>query len=136
MILEGLMTDLGWILFAVALIFGFLGGSALIYFLPIMQKRRAENNAKKIISQAENKADRIVKNAQLDGKQTINELKQEAEKNCILTLILYSESFHSPVKNLSFNLFPVCSSYHYIFTACHMQNIICTFSNHINIDYI
>ena len=81
MILEGLMTDLGWILFAVALIFGFLGGSALIYFLPIMQKRRAENNAKKIISQAENKADRIVKNAQLDSKQTINELKQEAEKN-------------------------------------------------------
>ena len=38
MILEGLMTDLGWILFAVALIFGFLGGSALIYFLPIIKQ--------------------------------------------------------------------------------------------------
>ena len=122
-------------------------------------KKTSEEINKKIVEILQNEPEKKIDTSVIEqiAKDTINSIqddkdlgelfaqnidpfsdwvKQEAEKNCILTLILYSESFHSPVKYLSFNLFPVCSSYHYIFTACHMQNIICTLSNHINIDYI
>lgn len=75
------MTDLGWILFVIAIFIGCLIGLVVAYFYPSFQKKRAENNAKKIISQAETKADRIVKNAQLDAKQTVLEMKQEADKD-------------------------------------------------------
>jgi len=75
------MTSTGWILFGVALVVGIVIGGLLIFFLPVFSKRRAENNSKKIINNAEIKADHIIKNAQLDAKQTIFELKQEAEKD-------------------------------------------------------
>lgn len=75
------MSELGWLLFVIAIVIGIITGLIFAYYLPIYKKRRAEHNAKKIIQQAETKADRIVKNAQLDGKQTVYELKQEAEKD-------------------------------------------------------
>ena len=75
------MSELGWLLFVIAIVIGIIAGLIFAYYLPTYKKRRAEHNAKKIIQQAETKADRIVKNAQLDGKQTVYELKQEAEKD-------------------------------------------------------
>ena len=44
-----------------------------IFFLPVLKKNKATKQANKIIKDAEVKADHIVKNAQIDGKQTIYE---------------------------------------------------------------
>ncbi|MCR5185067.1 MAG: ribonuclease Y [Bacilli bacterium] len=61
-------------------IVGLLVGGAIIFFVPFFKKQRAQNNAKKIVREAEIKAEHITKNAQLDGKQAVYELKQEANK--------------------------------------------------------
>ena len=55
-------------------------GAGIVLFIPVFKKQRANNNAKKIIRDAEIKAEHITKNAQLDGKQAIYEMKQEANK--------------------------------------------------------
>lgn len=55
-------------------------GMAIIFFVPFFKKQRAQNNAKKIVRDAEIKAEHIAKNAQLDGKQAVYELKQEANR--------------------------------------------------------
>jgi ribonuclease Y len=65
------------------IVFGIVGlliGMAIIFFVPFFRKQRAANNAKKIIREAEIKAEHITKNAQLDGKQIVIEMKQEANK--------------------------------------------------------
>ena len=59
---------------------GLLLGAALIFFVPAFKKQRANSSARKIIREAEIKAEHIAKNAQLDAKQTVYELKQEANK--------------------------------------------------------
>jgi len=59
---------------------GLLVGAGIILLVPFFKKQRASNSAKKIIHEAEIKAEHITKNAQLDGKQTIIEMKQEANK--------------------------------------------------------
>ncbi len=59
---------------------GLFTGAAIIFFVPWFKKQRDQNKANKIIREAEIKAEHIVKNAQLDGKQTINEMKNEADK--------------------------------------------------------
>ena len=61
-------------------VLGIAIGMALVFFVPFFKKQRAQNNAKKIIREAEIKAEHITKNAQLDGKQAIYEMKQEANK--------------------------------------------------------
>ena len=61
-------------------ILGLLIGAAIVFFVPFFRKQRAQNNAKKIIREAEIKAEHITKNAQLDGKQAVYEMKQEAMK--------------------------------------------------------
>ena len=61
-------------------VLGIAIGMAIIFFVPLFRKQRAQNNAKKIIREAEIKAEHIAKNAQLDGKQAIYEMKQEANK--------------------------------------------------------
>ena len=58
----------------------FIAGGALIFFVPFFKKQRDQNKANKIIREAEIKSEHILKNAQLDGKQTINEMKNEADK--------------------------------------------------------
>ena len=58
----------------------FIAGGAVIFFVPFFKKQRDQNKANKIIREAEIKAEHILKNAQLDGKQTINEMKNEADK--------------------------------------------------------
>ena len=55
-------------------------GMAIILFVPFFKKQRASSSAKKIIRDAEIKAEHITKNAQLDGKQAVYEMKQEANK--------------------------------------------------------
>ena len=55
-------------------------GVALMFLIPFVRNNIAKNNAKKIIRDAEIKAEHITKNAQLDGKQAVNELKQEANR--------------------------------------------------------
>ena len=59
---------------------GLLIGAAIIFFVPVFKKQRANKNAQKIIRDAEIKAEHIAKNAQLDGKQAVYEMKQEANK--------------------------------------------------------
>lgn len=61
-------------------VFGLLVGAAIIFFVPFFKQQRANKRAQKIIRDAEIKAEHITKNAQLDGKQTIYEMKIEAEK--------------------------------------------------------
>ena len=55
-------------------------GVALMFLIPFIRNNIAKNNAKKIIRDAEIKAEHITKNAQIDGKQAVNELKQEANR--------------------------------------------------------
>ena len=57
-----------------------LAGAALMFLIPFIRNNFAKNNAKKIIRDAEIKAEHITKNAQIDGKQAVNEMKQEANK--------------------------------------------------------
>ncbi|MCQ2802292.1 MAG: ribonuclease Y [Bacilli bacterium] len=59
---------------------GLLLGGLIVFLVPTFKKARAQNNAAKIIRDAEIKAEHIAKNAQLDGKQAITEMKIEAEK--------------------------------------------------------
>ena len=59
---------------------GILLGAGIILFIPVFKKARANKGAQKIIRDAEIKAEHITKNAQLDGKQAVYEMKQEANK--------------------------------------------------------
>ncbi len=56
-----------------------LGGLA-VYLIPLFRFKSRQQKADKVLKDAETKADHIIKNAQLDGKQAANELKQEADK--------------------------------------------------------
>ena len=55
-------------------------GAAVAFLIPFVRNNIVKNNAKKIIRDAEIKAEHITKNAQIDGKQAVNEMKQEANK--------------------------------------------------------
>ena len=61
-------------------VLGILVGAAIVFFVPFFRKQRANNKAQKIIREAEIKAEHLAKNAQLDGKQVVYEMKQEADK--------------------------------------------------------
>jgi ribonuclease Y len=74
------MEDYLWgIIVAVALIIGLGAGFLIALFLPAIKAKRAALRADKIINDAEIKAEHITKNAQLDAKQTIFDMKKEAE---------------------------------------------------------
>ena len=68
-----------WII-VVCILGGILVGALPIILIPFFKKQRDQNKGGKIIREAEIKAEHIIKNAQLDGKQTINEMKNEADK--------------------------------------------------------
>ena len=59
---------------------GILVGALLVFLVPFFRKQRANNKAQKIIREAEIKAEHLTKNAQLDGKQAVLEMKQEADR--------------------------------------------------------
>ena len=78
MLVSNGFTEIG--LPIICAVIGLLVGAAIVFFIPFFKKQRDQNKAGKIIRDAEIKAEHIVKNAQLDGKQTINEMKNEADK--------------------------------------------------------
>ena len=57
-----------------------IAGAAIAFIIPFVRANMAKNTAKKVIRDAEIKAEHITKNAQIDGKQAVNELKQEANR--------------------------------------------------------
>ncbi len=65
---------------AIGLVIGLIA-CVVIAFLPHFRAKRAQNDANKIINDANIKAEKITKSAQLDAKQTVYEMKQEAEKD-------------------------------------------------------
>ena len=66
--------------YVLAAVGGLIVGALVVIFLPFFKKKSADLNAKKIIREAEIKAEHIAKNAQLDGKNTIQEMKNEADR--------------------------------------------------------
>jgi len=69
-----------WILISVAaLIVGLIIGALVIWLVPFFRTQRAKNKSEKIIHEAEIKAEHIEKNARIDAKTTINEMKASAE---------------------------------------------------------
>lgn len=72
--------SLAVILIIVAAILGIGIGVLIIVLIPSIRKKMATKHAQKIIREAEIKSEHIVKNAQLDGKQLIIEMKNENEK--------------------------------------------------------
>jgi len=75
------MSDtLAIVLIIVAAVVGLIIGALVVYLIPQTKIKGASSKADKIIREAEIKAEHIVKNGQLDGKQAANEAKQVAEK--------------------------------------------------------
>lgn len=66
-------------LIIVALFLGAVIGVAVLFFVPFFKNKKAQNNADKIIRDAEIKAEHIQKNAKIDAKSTINDMKIAAE---------------------------------------------------------
>lgn len=73
-------TELSIILIVVAAVVGIGLGISIIFLIPAIRKNLANKQSQRIIREAEVKAEHIVKNAQLDGKQAIIEMKNEVEK--------------------------------------------------------
>ncbi|MGP1413637.1 MAG: ribonuclease Y [Bacillales bacterium] len=63
------------------LIIGISIGVIFTYFQPKIKAKRAKDNADKIINDAHIKVEHLLKNAEFDTKQTVFEMKQEAEKD-------------------------------------------------------
>ena len=59
---------------------GLLIGAFCVYLIPVFNFKKAQKRATATTKEAERKADNIVKNAQLDGKTTVFEMKAAAEK--------------------------------------------------------
>ncbi len=69
---------------ALPLILGiFIGaiiGALCIWLIPVFNYKKAQNRAIKVTKEADTKAEQILRNAQLDGKTSVFEMKAEAEK--------------------------------------------------------
>ena len=59
---------------------GLLIGALCVWLIPVFNFKKAQKRAANTTKEAERKADNIVKNAQLDGKTTVFEMKAAAEK--------------------------------------------------------
>ena len=70
--LDGLGIFLSILFPILALILGVGIGSAIFILIPIIRGKSADKKAQKLIRDAEIKAEQIRKNAQLDGKQTVD----------------------------------------------------------------
>lgn len=71
---------LSTILIVAAAIIGIGLGVLIVFIIPAARKKIATKQAQKIIRDAEIKSEHIIKNAQLDGKQIVIEMKNENEK--------------------------------------------------------
>ena len=74
------IEGMDWLWVVLAIIGALIVGVAVMVFLPVAKKHRAEIKADKIIRDAEIKAEHITKNAQLDGKASIQDMKNQADK--------------------------------------------------------
>ncbi len=75
------MPGIGDILLLVVLFIVGIGlGVAAAYFFGAFSLKGIDNRRKKAIREAELKAEQILRNAQIDGKQTVYEMKMEADK--------------------------------------------------------
>ncbi len=70
---------LALILIGVALLLGILGTFFVMQFVTNGKVKTAEKSSKQILREAEIKAERITKNAEIDAKQTAFEMKQTAQ---------------------------------------------------------
>jgi len=64
-----------------SIIIGIAVGAGFVIFSPKMKEKRAQHNADKILNDAQIKAEHLLKNAELDAKQSAFEMKQEADKD-------------------------------------------------------
>ncbi len=71
-------VDLLWLI--IGCIAALVVGAGSVLLIPVFKKQRASKSASKLIRDAEIKAEHITKNAQLDGKKAVYEMKQEADK--------------------------------------------------------
>ncbi len=78
-VLEGI-EGLDFLWLALCLVGGIVLGILAVMLIPSFKKKAADSKSKKIIRDAEIKADHIVKGAQLDGKQVIQDMKAEANR--------------------------------------------------------
>lgn len=69
-----------WLFYTLFFLLGLGVGIGLFFLIPAFKARQAFAKSAKTIKEAEIKADHIVKNAELDAKQTVYEGKQELEK--------------------------------------------------------
>jgi ribonuclease Y len=68
-----------WILIAAAFVVGLILAFVLFHFLPGLKARNGDKEAKQILHDAEIKAERLAKNAEIDAKQAAFEMKQQAQ---------------------------------------------------------
>jgi len=80
-IMGELPTATAVLLIVVALIVGAVISFLIVFFIPSIRRKREEKKAGRIIRDAEIRAEQIKKNAQLDGKQAVAELRAEAERD-------------------------------------------------------
>ena len=74
------------------LVLGIIIGALIIWFIPFFRTNRAKNKSEKIIRDAEIKAEHIEKNAKIDARSTINELKAAAESEIKVRKEVVAES--------------------------------------------
>ena len=68
------------IFLVIGLVVGVIAGGVVVKLLPVFGLKAAEAKMKKAMREAESRAEQITRNAQLDAKTTIYEMKMEAEK--------------------------------------------------------
>jgi len=64
----------------IGLVIGVIAGGVVVKLVPVFGLKAAEAKMKKAMKEAESRAEQITRNAQLDAKTTIYEMKMEAEK--------------------------------------------------------
>ena len=73
------MTTLAWVFLALMIVAILVAIAAILF--PIFQRKKANNSATKIVEDANIKAEKILANAKIEGKNTIDEMKQTADKD-------------------------------------------------------
>lgn len=73
------MTTLAWVFLALMIVAILVAIGAILF--PFFQKKRASKTAEKIVDDANVKAEKILANAKIEGKNTVDEMKKNADKD-------------------------------------------------------
>lgn len=73
------MTTLAWVFLSLMIVAILVAIAAILF--PIFQRKKANNSATKIVEDANIKAEKILANAKIEGKNTVDEMKQTADKD-------------------------------------------------------